>query len=156
MTAVSLSTPTLREVAFTVDGVPRPQGRKSAITRGGRTVVVESGRKLLQPWREAIAGAAARAIAEPFAGPVRVELVFTMPRPLDHYAGRDRARPLRENAPRWHPHRPDLDKLARAVLDGLTGPALLDDGQVVELVARKVYGESAGVIVALVERGASS
>lgn len=36
--------------------------------------------------------------------------------------------------------RPDVDKLARALLDALTGIAYEDDGQVVELLVRKVYG----------------
>ena len=35
--------------------------------------------------------------------------------------------------------RPDVDKLARALLDALTGVAYEDDGQVVALTVRKVY-----------------
>lgn len=145
-----------RAVAFAVSGVPRPQGRKSAITRHGRTVVVESGRALLRPWQAAISGAARDAIGEPFTGPVLVELVFTMPRPQAHYRTGAFAGELREDAPRFHSHRPDLDKLARAVLDALTGPAFADDGQVAELVARKMYGAEAGVVVAIVAHEASS
>lgn len=34
----------------------------------------------------------------------------------------------------------DLDKLARALLDALTGVVIADDSQVVELAVRKVYG----------------
>lgn len=134
-------------VSFFVEGVPRPQGRKSAITRHGRTVVVESGRALLRPWREAIAGAASRACPEPLAGPVRVELVFAMPRPLAHFVAGDRARPLRDAAPTHHSTRPDLDKLTRAVLDALSGTAIADDGLVAHLEALKVFGDPAGVTV---------
>ena len=36
--------------------------------------------------------------------------------------------------------RPDVDKLARALLDALTGVAYEDDGQVVTLTVRKRYG----------------
>ena len=36
--------------------------------------------------------------------------------------------------------RPDIDKLARALLDALTGVAYEDDGQVVALTVRKTYG----------------
>ena len=36
--------------------------------------------------------------------------------------------------------RPDVDKLARALLDALTGVAYEDDGQVVALTVRKIYG----------------
>jgi Holliday junction resolvase RusA-like endonuclease len=36
--------------------------------------------------------------------------------------------------------KPDADKLARAILDSLTGVCWRDDAQVVDLRARKVYG----------------
>jgi crossover junction endodeoxyribonuclease RusA len=42
---------------------------------------------------------------------------------------------------------PDLDKLVRAVLDGLTAIAYRDDGQVVRLTAAKQYGVNPGVWV---------
>ena len=37
--------------------------------------------------------------------------------------------------------RPDVDKLSRALLDALTGIAYDDDGQVVALSVRKIYGD---------------
>jgi crossover junction endodeoxyribonuclease RusA len=39
--------------------------------------------------------------------------------------------------------RPDIDKLSRAVLDGLTGVSLADDSQVIDLIAHKRYCENA-------------
>ncbi len=42
---------------------------------------------------------------------------------------------------------PDLDKLVRAVLDGLTAIAYRDDGQVTNLWATKEYGPEPGVWV---------
>ena len=48
--------------------------------------------------------------------------------------------------------RPDLDKLIRAVLDGLTGVAYEDDQQVVRLTAQKAYGETEGVHIRISER----
>ena len=59
---------------------------------------------------------------------VVVSVVFGFPRPT----GRDRGR-LSPCV------RPDVDKLARALLDALTGVAYDDDGQVVCLSVRKVY-----------------
>ena len=44
---------------------------------------------------------------------------------------------------------PDLDKLIRAVLDGLTGVAYEDDGQVVQIEAQKLYGASVGAEIRL-------
>ena len=54
----------------------------------------------------------------------------------------------------WRSVRPDLDKLARAVLDALTGIVWVDDDQVVELAYRKQGGlEGVGRIkVAAAER----
>jgi Holliday junction resolvase RusA-like endonuclease len=85
----------------------------------------------LKRWKQAINGEAkvemwARG-TEAIEGPVSVELVFYMPAPK-----RRNARPA---------VKPDVDKLARAVLDGLTGSAFADDGQVVELKASKRYAD---------------
>jgi Holliday junction resolvase RusA-like endonuclease len=46
---------------------------------------------------------------------------------------------------------PDLDKLIRAVLDGLTGVAYKDDGQVVRITAVKIYAQKIGVQIGVVE-----
>ena len=43
--------------------------------------------------------------------------------------------------------KPDLDKLIRAVLDGLTGVAYVDDSQVILIQATKTYGINEGVWV---------
>ena len=52
------------------------------------------------------------------------------------------ARPKGKDRHRPYPCvRPDADKLARALLDALTGIAYFDDGQVVGLSIRKVYGD---------------
>jgi len=48
--------------------------------------------------------------------------------------------------------RPDIDKLARAVLDALTGVAYEDDEQVVKLVASKEYTDNPGVTIKIVDR----
>ncbi len=48
--------------------------------------------------------------------------------------------------------RPDLDKLARAVLDAITGTVLVDDSQVVDLSASKrlaEVGESPGALISV-------
>lgn len=43
--------------------------------------------------------------------------------------------------------RPDLDKYVRAVMDALTKVVYVDDGQVCDILARKRYGHTPGVIV---------
>lgn len=127
-------------VAFTVYGTPVPQGSKTAFMAGGRPVVVEQGRAKLRPWRAQVADAAAQAMngGGLMAGPVMVELYAYMPRPKRHYRANGE---LREDAPEWVGVRPDLDKLVRAVLDGLSGVVFRDDAQVAGLATEKTYGD---------------
>jgi Holliday junction resolvase RusA-like endonuclease len=84
---------------------------------------------------------------------VAVRLRFWLTRPASHYGtGRNKA-VVKPSAPRRPAGRPDVDKLARAVLDGLTmGGAFTDDSQVVELQASKWYvdsGDAAGCVITL-------
>jgi crossover junction endodeoxyribonuclease RusA len=107
---------------------PVPQGSMSVFN--GR--VVHSRGKDLKAYRDLIASVAAQSFPEPLRGGVRVELRFILPTP--------------KSRPRVLPHvRPDLDKLVRAVLDGLTGVAYVDDAQVTSLTAVKRYGGGAWV-----------
>ena len=112
---------------LTVRGTPAPQGSKRHIGHG-RMVEMS---KAVGPWREAVRGEAQRIIPAGGAltGPVHVVIQFFLPRPV--------------SLPRrvlWPAKRPDLDKLIRAVLDGLTeGGAWKDDGQVVKLGSEKLY-----------------
>jgi crossover junction endodeoxyribonuclease RusA len=101
--------------------------------------VYESNRNVA-PWREAIRAEVQRQVMVPLAGAVHCEITFRMPRPQGHYGTGRNAGQVRPGAPAYPASKPDLDKLIRAVLDGLTdGGAWKDDGQVVALAARKMY-----------------
>ena len=122
----------MSDLVITVTGaVPAPQGSKS-ISRSG---VMYEANPRLKPWRSLVTSQAmlersARGL-EMLLGPVEVEIIFTLPKPKT--AGRF-AQPDKK---------PDVDKLSRAVLDGLTEAAIWkDDGQVVKLIASKVYPAS--------------
>jgi len=85
-------------------------------------------------WKETVASAASAFGRGPVGAsiPVRVDLVFALPRPQ---------RLRRRSSPRGpipHPTKPDIDNLAKAVLDGLY-PVIADDAQIVSLTATKVY-----------------
>lgn len=124
-----------------VRGMPAPQGSKRHVG-GGRMVEMS---KAVGPWREAVRGETQRAMTAgpdhtgenpdtmpPLEGALAVSIAFLLPRPKS--APRSR---------RFPAGRPDIDKLARAVLDGLTdGGAWLDDGQVVKLQLGKFYAEA--------------
>lgn len=105
-------------------------------------------RYTLAGWRERIA-LAAHGAGVPYReeGAVEVGVSFRFPRPKSHYRGNgpDGKPILREScAERPHVSRPDLDKLVRAVLDGLTGIAYRDDSQVTVLAASKLYAPEFG------------
>lgn len=123
-----------------VRGAPAPQGSKKVVRAGGkatgRPIIVEDS-KTVAPWREAVRSETQRAIMTPLAGPVFISLAFRLARP----------KTLRKGV-KYPATRPDLDKLVRAVLDGLTmGGAWADDGQVVTLVSSKTYGEIPGCTI---------
>lgn len=141
---------------FRVAGTPAPQGSKRHVG-GGRMVEMS---KAVGPWREAVRAEAQRLqrpeegiedIGTFLPGALSVTVVFVLKRPASHYRTGRNAHLLRDAAPPFPAGRPDVDKLARAVLDGLvTGGVMADDGQVVSLSAAKVYardGEAPGAII---------
>lgn len=112
-------------ISFHVAGVPAPKGsRIVGHNRRGQSYTRPASRRE-KPWTEAVALVArANRLAVPLLPPYAVELAFAMPCP---------ARPSHP-----HPTRGDLDKLVRAVLDGLTrGGLILDDRHVTDLAATK-------------------
>jgi crossover junction endodeoxyribonuclease RusA len=133
-----------------VPGTPVTQGSKNYYR--GRPVESSKG---LADWRKTVAACvrAERGPAPPLEGPCAVDLVFRFGRPREHYRRGKFAHLLRDTAPAYPTHQHDLDKLARAVLDGMTaGGAFTDDGQVIELAARKEYapaGQGPGCLITL-------
>jgi crossover junction endodeoxyribonuclease RusA len=129
-----------------VRGIPAPQGSKRHVGNGR---MIESS-KAVGPWREAIRAETQRVMdalcVYPISGPVGVQVNFNLPRPKGHYRTGKNAHLLSVGAPAWPAGTPDLDKLIRAVLDGLTmGGAWKDDGQVVSLLAYKRYADGVPV-----------
>jgi crossover junction endodeoxyribonuclease RusA len=140
-----------------VAGIPAPQGSKRHV--GGGRMVEQS--RAVGPWREAVRAETQRAFAariesdprQPgynmgirvlmFDGPARVAITFRLPKP--------KSTPARVLFP---VKRPDIDKLARAVLDGLVaGGALADDSQVVDLLVSKRFATTRpGCIIEITER----
>jgi crossover junction endodeoxyribonuclease RusA len=115
-------------VSFTVRGLPAPQGSKRHVGRG---VMVEMAGQKLKDWRSDVKAAAQIAMRprQLRDGPVGVSVWFTLPKP--------KSAPKRRRT--WPDKRPDLDKLLRSTLDGLTGEVFADDSQVVHLTSWKSY-----------------
>jgi Holliday junction resolvase RusA-like endonuclease len=133
-----------------VAGVAQPQGSARGFKAGNR-VIITTDNKNLRPWRHAVTSEVQQKMAfagpeEPLAGPIGLELVFVFPRLKGHYGSKG----LLASAPREHAVRPDLDKLARAVIDALADAGLLrNDAQVAALMASKRYGDRPGCQIRL-------
>ena len=133
-----------RVIRFVVRGLPVAQGSARAFIAGKRAIIATgAGRGPLHAWRTAIAQEA-RAAADDWVlqGPVAVKVTFVFPRPQSHFLPSNSKRferLLRVAAPMWHIGPPDLDKLARASFDALTGVLWNDDRQVAHVDASKVY-----------------
>jgi len=123
-------------VTFRIYGLPAPQGSKRYV---GNNRFIEASPNL-KPWREAIKHAAIEAFEHahlfPFQEAVVVEVVFHMPKPKT-------VKRL------WPTVAPDLDKLCRALGDGLSVDALViqDDSFIVKWVATKTYSNTPGALV---------
>jgi crossover junction endodeoxyribonuclease RusA len=117
-------------ITFTVIGHAQPQGStKAFMPKGARYPVVTSDNPNLKGWRHLVADEAQRhASGGPLCGGVHVTLDFALQRP--------KSLPKRASQ---HLKKPDIDKLARAVLDALTGILYHDDSEVVRLDVTKRY-----------------
>lgn len=117
---------------FFVEGLPKPKGSLVAVpSKTGKIVMMESrhgeARHAYSAWMDAVRYAARSKHYLPTDGEVEMTIDFRLPRPK---SAKKRPRPY---------VKPDLDKLARAVLDALTGIVYVDDAQVCKLDLSKNY-----------------
>lgn len=150
-------------------GTPAPQGSVSAFAikkKGAYTgrVGMRSDNPALGDWRWAVQYSAAAAAVQYWRGlsaddiaatgpyvfgpgePVIYEIMFYIARPKGHYGTGKNAGVLRASAPMWPmggKHGDDVDKLQRAILDGLqAGGIVADDKQFVGTTGTfKVYAD---------------
>lgn len=128
-------------ISFRVPGVPVQQGSMNAFVVNGRAVVTHKSPKALKDYRARVAVAAEIAGARCTRGPVSVRVSFYMQRPKSHFGTGRNEGVLKDSAPRYCTTTPDVDKLARSILDALTGVCFNDDSQVVELRAVRLYAD---------------
>ena len=133
---------------FTVHGEPIPQGSTRAfIPKGWKRPIITAANKRTKPWRQEVAGAALAAMDRELmscAGkhiPFRLTVTFRFQKPKSVRVYVDEK-----------VTKPDTDKLIRSILDALTGIVWHDDSQVVEILARKQFGQP-GAEIAIEEIG---
>ena len=120
----------VQHVSFDVHGTPAPKGSGRAMLIGGRARFIAGGSSknasALKSWDVCVRDAAVEAVGASVQQPprpvfvgtaLRVEICFYMRRPAGHW-GKAGVKP---SAPAHPAVKPDLDKLARATIDSLTG-----------------------------------
>lgn len=126
------------EKSFTVPGTPVPKGRPR-VTKTGHAYTPrrthDYERHVVECYEQALPG------DEPIpAGvPVVVDIRCMMPRP------KSMTKAQRQHAE--HTKKPDVDNLAKGILDALNGRAWADDSQIAALMIIKRYGDEPGVRV---------
>ncbi|NBW12823.1 MAG: RusA family crossover junction endodeoxyribonuclease [Caulobacteraceae bacterium] len=120
---------------FFADGEPVAQPRARACIRGRHAGVYDPG--TADAWKRTVAIRAKEAWdGVQFTGPLKLTINAYFPRPKSHFGKRG----LKDGAPRFHTIRPDVDNLAKAIMDALTKAGIWsDDCQVVEGKTSKWY-----------------
>jgi Holliday junction resolvase RusA-like endonuclease len=123
-----------RSLTFRVVGTAIPKGSlKPFLPKGWHYPIVRHDNPKTTGWHQLVRAEAQRLAPDVlFAGPIAVAMVFRLPRPA--------SLPKRRQ---HHTNKPDLDKLARGVLDALTGVLYADDKAVVDLHVKKLYAPPA-------------
>lgn len=126
-------------IEFFVAGEPVPQGSTKAfyIKKLERVVTTHTNANT-EAWRNRIATEAQHV------NELRPQSYFSDDRRLGYEVTMEFVFTRPKSTPkRWKQNtkRPDLDKLVRAVLDGITNVLIPDDSQVVRITAGKCYGE---------------
>lgn len=126
------------------DGYPsvRFGNRRGPYKHGQIVVNITSDNAKLKGWRAAISAAAETAWGERLPledDDLAVECDFYLKRPEDHWGTGRNAHQLKDGKPARPRGIPDVDKLLRAVLDGLTGVVYRDDSMVTASPPEKHY-----------------
>ena len=127
-------------VTFSVAGQPVPQPRPRVSTAGGFARAYVPGQHPVHAYREAIAAAARAAGLTTTGEPLNVVIDAVFERPKSHMCKAG----VKATAPRLP--RPDVDNIAKAVLDSLQ-EVMGDDSLVGRLVVEKSYGPEARTTV---------
>jgi Holliday junction resolvase RusA-like endonuclease len=128
-------------IEFKIPGPPTPKGRPRLGRHGVYTPQKTKDAEALCKWF-------ARSNCNLMSGPLSMKIRFGMPIPKS-YSKKKRAE---ISAGRLHHMKtPDLDNLAKLVLDALNGIAYDDDKQIIELTVSKFYAETPGTVIKIKE-----
>jgi Holliday junction resolvase len=131
-------------ISLDLYGEPVPQARARTVRRGNKTITYDPASKLKEGYKWQIRS---QYREEPLTVPVAIDILFMMPIPKSTSKTKTAAM---ANGTIHHMKRPDLDNLEKFLLDVLNDVVLKDDGQVVEMHARKIYSTKPGTYVRII------
>lgn len=135
----------MTSVSFTIPGKPFAKQRPRA-TRMGRVYTPSE----TVSFERTVGMIANPHFPKPIDGPVRLTVIATFAPPASWSKKKASA-----FLHRPHTQRPDIDNCVKAIADGLNRIAWADDGQVAEIVARKVWGAVEQTVVHIDALGAA-
>ena len=113
---------------FTIQGKSIPKARPRATMISGKAIMyTPTQTKQFERYVKSVA--AQHAPREPLIGALEVQLDFFLPRP--------KSLPIKI---KYHTKKPDIDNLAKSVLDAMEGIIYVNDAQVISLLVTKDYG----------------
>lgn len=134
-----------RTIKLHVAGTPAPQPRPR-VTRTGHAYNPPTADK----WKVQVRAAWEAAGIAPFERHLRMGLEFTFARPPSHFR---KSGELTKAAPPEHVGTPDVDNLAKAVMDALGDcKAFRNDSFIISLGASKAYGAESGCAITITEQ----
>lgn len=120
-------------VRFIVEGLsPIPEGSTKGFIYNGRVKITHNNGVKLMEWRKQV-GLAYQSSGGNYHhdNPIEIDIRFYFPRP----------KTVKKSKRPYMIVKPDIDKLCRGLIDGLTGIAFDDDCQIVSLRATKEYND---------------
>lgn len=127
-------------------GDPKAQGRPRAAKRG-KFIQVYDDPQSRKAKASLLAIIQSKAPKQPLDCPLRVDLLFYLPRPKAHYGTGRNADKLKSSSPTLHTKKPDIDNLRKLVMDAMTGVFWRDDSIVCKGTTIKRYSERPRTVI---------
>ena len=124
-----------------IAGTPKAQPRVRATIRGRHAGVYTPA--TANEWKQEIKLSLRQYAGKVIEGNFTVDLRFYFKRPKSHYfTAKGKKNLIKDSAPKKHTKKPDVDNLAKAVLDALTDMKFWkDDSQVTKLTIQKHWAD---------------
>jgi len=119
-------------------GKPKAQPRPRAFAVGGRARVYNPA--TAEGWKSEVAQAFRSVAGYNSKHPIEIDIALWFARPKSHFGTGRNASKIKESAPAYHTQKPDVDNVAKGILDALVHiKAFHDDSQVITLTISKQW-----------------